>query len=192
LRARYPLLLVSTFQGVSGNVLNQVRKKELDAGFFIGKNPYQNVHTDWLDDFRFAVVAPVAWRTFLEGTDWRMLGRHPWVAASQFSMLSKLQAELWREHNIAPKKVFDIDQEQTMLACVEAGLGLCVLRQASAEAAAAAGRLWIWGDTGVTLPLTFIYPAERAEDALLGALRETLQMAWEAGSGGEHHEQKPV
>jgi DNA-binding transcriptional LysR family regulator len=45
MRARYPLIQVVTQQGVSGTVLNDVRKKELDAGFFIGRNPYQTVHT---------------------------------------------------------------------------------------------------------------------------------------------------
>lgn len=40
---RYPLLDVHTFHSISGVVLNDVRKKELDAGYFIGRNPYVNV-----------------------------------------------------------------------------------------------------------------------------------------------------
>jgi len=178
LYASYPLLFVSTLQGVSGEVLNAVRKKELDAGFFIGKNPYQTVFSRPLLNLEFVIVAPSAWAPMLQGCDWRELGRQPWVAASQFSSLSKLQAEIWREHNISPKKVLDIDQEQTMLVCVESGLGLCVLRRDVAEEAAARGRLWIWGETGVTLPLSFIYPAERAEDPLLSVMYATLQEVW--------------
>ncbi|QNM97286.1 LysR family transcriptional regulator [Chitinimonas koreensis] len=178
LRQRHPLLQISTLQGISGGVLNEVRKKELDAGFFIGRNPYQTVHMLTLADAPYVVAAPLAWRASLEGADWRVLGRQPWVGATQFSSMSKLHAEIWREHNIAPKKVYDIDQEQTMLVCVEAGLGLCILRREPAEAAAREGRLWIWGDAGGTLPLSFIYPAERADDPLVGLMRQALLEVW--------------
>jgi DNA-binding transcriptional LysR family regulator len=39
LHQQFPLLDVHTFHSISGSVLNDVRKKTLDAGFFIGKNP---------------------------------------------------------------------------------------------------------------------------------------------------------
>ncbi|GAB3242097.1 LysR family transcriptional regulator [Chitinimonas naiadis] len=178
MRQRYPLIQLSTFQGISGTILNEVRKKELDAGFFIGRNPYQTVHLLPLADLPYVVAAPLAWREELQGADWRTLGRQPWVGASQFSSLSKLHAESWREHNIAPKKVYDIDQEQSMLVCVEAGLGLCMLRKDAAEVAEREGRLWIWGDAGVSVPLSFIYPMERADDPFIGLLCEVLREVW--------------
>jgi len=178
MRERHPLVQISTYQGISGGVLNDVRKKELDAGFFIGRNPYQTVHTTTLAELQYVVTAPVAWRERLEGADWKTLGREPWVGTSQFSSMSKLHAEIWREHNIAPKKVCDIDQEQTMLACVAAGMGLCALRREPAEEAAAAGQLWIWGDAGATLPLSFIYPADMAEDPFVVQMRAVLGEVW--------------
>ncbi|WP_374347914.1 LysR family transcriptional regulator [Chitinimonas sp.] len=181
MHARHPLIQIGTLQGISGTVLNDVRKKELEAGFFIGRNPYQTVEAIHLTDLEYVVVAPIAWREQLAGADWRELGRMPWVGASQFSSMSKLHAEIWREHNIAPKKVYDIDQEQSMLVCVEAGLGLSILRREPAEAAASAGRLWIWGDTGARLALTFIYPAEMAEDPFVCRMREAIELVWPKG-----------
>ncbi|MFC4161179.1 LysR family transcriptional regulator [Chitinimonas lacunae] len=179
LKQRYPLLQISTFQGISGSVLNEVRKKELDCGFYIGRNPYQNVHGLLLAELPYVVAAPAAWRESLEGCDWRTLGRQPWVGVSQFSSLSKLHSEIWRERNIAPKKVLDIDQEQTMVACVEAGVGLCLVRRDAAEAAAAQGSLWIWGDAAIDVPLTFIYPGERSDDPLVLVMIETLEAVWQ-------------
>lgn len=178
LKQRYPLVQLSTLQGISGSILNEVRKKELDAGFFIGKNPYQTVHSLTLEELPYVVAAPAAWRETLQGCDWRTLGRQPWVGATQFSSLSKLHADIWREHNIAPKKVYDVDQEQAMLVCVKAGLGLCMLRRDVAEAAEQDGRLWIWGDAEVTVPLSFIYPAEMADDVLVRLLLEILRDVW--------------
>ncbi|WP_269532702.1 LysR family transcriptional regulator [Chitinimonas sp. BJYL2] len=183
MHSQYPLVQISTFQGISGTVLNEVRKKEYDAGFFIGRNPYQTVHSLKLVDLPYVVAAPPGWRDELAGSDWKALGKVPWVGATQFSSLSKIHAEIWREHNIAPRKVGDVDQEQSMQACVEAGLGLCMLRRDVAEAAEQAGRLWIWGDAGVMVPLSFIYPADMADDPLLGLFRETLRAIWpEAGT----------
>jgi DNA-binding transcriptional LysR family regulator len=180
MRERYPLVQIGTLQGISGTVLNDVRKKELDAGFFIGRNPYQTVHTVPLAPLAYAVVAPLAWRSQLEGEDWKTLGKMPWVGASQFSSMSKLHAEIWREHNIAPKKVYDIDQEQSMLVCVEAGLGLSILRREPSEAAAREGRLWIWGEVGATLDLSFIYPAEMVDDPFVVRMREAIRDVWPA------------
>lgn len=178
MKQRYPLLQISTFQGISIAVLNQVRKKELDCGFYIGRNPYENVHALLLRKLPYVVTAPAAWREALQGCDWRTLGRYPWVGVSQFSSLSKVHSEVWRERNIAPKRVLDIDQEQTMMACVEAGVGLCLVRRDAAEAAEALGKLWIWGDADIDVPLTFIYPGERRDDPLIGALKDALGTVW--------------
>ncbi|QDQ27381.1 LysR family transcriptional regulator [Chitinimonas arctica] len=182
LKQRHPLLRVSTVQGISGGVLNEVRKKELDAGFFIGRNPYQTVHAHALEELQFVVAAPADWRVALEGCDWRMLGRQPWVGGSQFSSLSKLHAEVWRENNIAPRKVYEIDQEQTMLSCVEAGLGLCILRREAARAAEREGRLWIWGEIGRTVTLSFIYPADMHGDPLIQPVLAALAEVWPIAS----------
>ncbi|MBV1775042.1 LysR family transcriptional regulator [Burkholderiaceae bacterium DAT-1] len=178
LKSDYPLLQIATSQGVSGAVLNAVRKHEVDAGFFIGRNPYQNVHTTPLSEERLIVVGPKEWAQRLDGCDWRELGRQPWVGASQFSMLSKVHAEIWREHNITPKKVFDIDQEQAMLACVEAGLGLCALREDLVRPSIEAGRTFAWGDSGASVWLSFIYQADSEGDLLVMALKRTLQRVW--------------
>jgi hypothetical protein len=129
------------------------------------------------------VVAPSAWRAELEGADWKKLGRMPWVGASQFSSMAKLHGEIWREHNITPKKVYDIDQEQSMLVCVEAGLGLSILRREPSEAAERDGRLWIWGPAGASLSLTFIYPAEMTDDPFTVRMREVVREVWPARTG---------
>ena len=56
----YPLLEVQLTHGVSVDVLNLVRKKELDAGFYLGKNPYMNVSTVPLRTLDFRVALPAA------------------------------------------------------------------------------------------------------------------------------------
>ena len=178
MRHAFPQIQLTTLQGISGAVLSEVRKKELHAGFFIGRNPYQTVHSLRLACLSYVVAVPAAWRMRLQDADWAALGREPWVGVSPFSSMGQLHNEVWRAHNIAPCKVAEVDQEQTMQACVEAELGVCILRREPAELAMKEDRLWIWGSAGVDLDLAFIYAAEMSSDPLIQAMLFSLDKIW--------------
>lgn len=180
---RYPLLDVHTFHSISGTVLNDVRKKELDAGYFIGRNPYINVHSLTLRELTFRVVAPKAWQERLEGATWKDVGKLPWVWINQFNSYHKISNELFREKNIAPQKVFELDQESTTLALVKAGVGMSLMREELALEAIAAGDVIEWGEVRKTTPLNFIYPAEREADPLIVALLEIMRGLWLPAAG---------
>ncbi len=175
----YPLLDVHAFHSISGTVLNDVRKKELDAGFFIGRNPYVNVHSLALRELTFRVVAPKAWEERLVGTGWKDVGKLPWVWINQFNSYHKLSNELFREKNIAPQKVFELDQESTTLALVKAGVGMSLMRDELAQEAIASGEVIEWGEVRKTTPLNFIYPAEREGDPLIVALLDIMRSLWQ-------------
>lgn len=176
---RFPLLDVHTFHSISGTVLNDVRKKELDAGFFIGRNPYVNVHSLTLRELTFRVVAPKAWEERLIGTSWKDVGKLPWVWINQFNSYHKISNELFREKNIAPQKVFELDQESTTLALVKAGVGMSLMRDELAQEAIASGEVIEWGEVRKTTPLNFIYPAEREGDPLIVALLDIMRGLWQ-------------
>ncbi|VEB43979.1 LysR substrate binding domain [Chromobacterium violaceum] len=67
------------------------------------------------------------------------LGKLPWVGISQFSSLSKITAELWREINISPKKVAESDHLAVILELVAAGVGAALVREEEALAWEAKG-----------------------------------------------------
>lgn len=180
----YPLLDVHTFHSISGTVLNDVRKKELDAGFFIGRNPYVNVNSVPLRELTFRVVAPRAWEERLAGTNWKDVGKLPWVWINQFNSYHKISNELFREKNIAPQKVFELDQESTTLALVKAGVGMSLMREELALEAIAAGEVIEWGEVRKTTPLNFIYPAEREGDPLIVALLQIMHRLWQPAAAG--------
>lgn len=178
LTERYPLLEVCLHQGVTGDVLNAVRKKELDGGFYLGKNPYVNVHTVLLDNMRLRVALPPGWLARVQPGNSRELGRLPWVGVSQFSSLSKIVSELWRELNISPKKVSESDYFLTSMELVKAGVGVALLREEDALAAAAAGELELWPDLVKTAELQFVFAADKATDPVLQALVGELGPVW--------------
>lgn len=178
LHQQFPLLDVHTFHSISGSVLNDVRKKTLDAGFFIGKNPYVNVHSLVLRELTFRVVAPSAWKERLQSANWKDVGKLPWVWINQFNSYNKLSSELFREKNISPQKVFELDQESTTLALVKAGVGMSLMRDELAQEAIKSGEVIEWGDVRKTTPLNFIYPAECRDDPMINAMLQVLHGMW--------------
>lgn len=179
LSERYPLLEVCLHQGVTGDVLNAVRKKELDGGFYLGKNPYVNVHTVLLDNMRLRIALPSGWLARVTEFTPRELGKLPWVGISQFSSLSKIVSELWRELNISPKKVSESDYFLTSMELVKAGVGLALLPETEALAAQAAGELDIWPELVKTAELQFVFAADKVSDPVLQALVGELAPVWD-------------
>ncbi|KJH68257.1 LysR family transcriptional regulator [Chromobacterium violaceum] len=175
----HPLLEVQLTHGVSVDVLNLVRKKELDAGFYLGKNPYMNVSTVPLQTLDFRVALPPAWAEQMASGKLKDLGKLPWVGISQFSSLSKITAELWREINISPKKVAESDHLAVILELVAAGVGAALVREEEALAWEAEGRVWLVPDLRKRAELQFVYPADRAGDPVLETLLRELLAVWE-------------
>ncbi len=176
---RYPLLEVCLHQGVTGDVLNAVRKKELDGGFYLGKNPYANVHTVLLDQLPLRIVAPPGWLSRINAANPKELGRLPWVGISQFSSLSKIVSELWRELNISPKKVSECDNLFTAIELVKAGVGLSLIREQDAQQAAAQGLLEVVPDIVKSAELQFVFSADKAADPVLSVLVGELSAVWQ-------------
>ncbi|TIC87288.1 LysR family transcriptional regulator [Crenobacter intestini] len=182
LTERYPLLDLRLHHGVTGDVLNLVRKKELDCGFYLGKNPYVNVATRVLGSVPFRVVMPNAWQDRVPQMNPKALGKLPWIGLSQFSSLSKISSELWRELNISPRKVTECDHLSAVEALVCAGIGLALIREDHALAAEAEGRLLVVPDIRKEADLLFVYPAEREGDLILEALLAELMPVWETAA----------
>jgi DNA-binding transcriptional LysR family regulator len=65
---------------------------------------------------------------------------------------------------------------------VKAGIGLGLMREDLARAAAQAGDVHIWeGATPVT-PLSFLYARGRDNDPVISALRDAVEQVWQRAS----------
>ncbi|MDN0074044.1 LysR family transcriptional regulator [Crenobacter sp. SG2303] len=178
LTAKHPLLALKLEYGVTGNVLNLVRKKELDVGFYLGKNPYANVNTVLLTQIDYRVVLPAAWAERVAKAGLRELGKLPWIGISQFSSLSKISSELWRELNISPRKITECDHLETVLELVAAGVGVALVREEDAQAHVAQGKVAIVPELVKPADLQLVYPADRVGDPILIALLTELAPVW--------------
>ncbi|MBM5573761.1 LysR family transcriptional regulator [Deefgea sp. CFH1-16] len=183
LRESYPLLTVQTTHGISVGILNEVRKKMLDAGFYLGRNPYQNVNTVPLSEIGFCVALPPT-MAYLQDADWKTLGSALWLGLSQFTSLADISQELWRSQNIAPKLVGEFDEEATLLELIKSGVGIAILAERTAHRYAADGSIVLWrnGEVATRALLQFIYSSDREKDPMIDMLIKALRTTWQEES----------
>lgn len=178
LTRKYPLLELKLRKAATGDVLNMVRKKEMDAGFYLGKNPYSNVNSLRLTDFNYRLMCPAAWADELREASGKELGKRPWIGLSQFSSLNKITAEVWRDLNISPKKVTECDHSSAVIELVAHGIGLGLVREADARIAVEGGSVVWLPQVCKSVDLSFVYPADCEDDPILMALLEELKPLW--------------
>lgn len=174
----FPLLTLDFRQSLTGHVLNQVRKKEIDAGFFLGANPYSNVEVLPLATVSFSVIAPQAWQEKLGGKSWKDAGKLPWIGCSQFSAYHKLTQDCFRAHNINPRRTLEVDIENSVVEMVSHGVGLALLREPLAQQAEAQGQVFRWQVDCSEALLSFIYAAEQRDSLVLARVRREVEAIW--------------
>lgn len=177
LRQRLPLVDIECRQGLAGDILNRVRKRELDAGFFFGENPYSTVCALPLQTLSFSVIAPARWHDQLAAGDWGRAGELPWLLPVSLSGYHPLTLRCWQLHNISPSKALEVDGESQLLELVAHDLGLALIREPlSAELPAGVMR---WAPDCVQAPLSFIYAREDASSPLLNEVQAVMGEVWQ-------------
>ncbi|WP_322043624.1 LysR family transcriptional regulator [Paraburkholderia sp. J67] len=177
----WPLIETALRHGMSGWVLDQVRARELDVGYYIGQpspDP-EAFHTLTLTHFQYRVLAPAGWKDRVKGArDWRALAALPWIWTPPASAHNRLLSGLFEAAQAKPNKVAEVDQEPSMLDLVKSGVGLTLARDATAIAEAHAHALTIV--EGVTVPteLTFITLASRREEPAIAAALKAIETQW--------------
>lgn len=177
----WPQIETALRHGMSGWVLDQVRARELDVGYYIGQpGPDPDIfHTITLTRFQYRVLAPAGWKDRVKGVrDWRALAALPWIWTPPASAHNRLLSGLFEAAHAKPVKVAEVDQEPSMLDLVKSGVGLSLARDATAIAEAHAHALTIV--EGVTVPteLTFITLAARRDEPTIAAALKAIETQW--------------
>ncbi|WP_321960120.1 LysR family transcriptional regulator [Paraburkholderia sp. J7] len=177
----WPQIETALRHGMSGWVLDQVRSRELDVGYYIGQpapDP-DTFHVITLTRFQYRVLAPAGWKDRVkDARDWRALAALPWIWTPPASAHNRLLTTLFEAANAKPVKVAEVDQEPSMLDLVKSGVGLTLARDSTALAEAHAHGLTIV--EGVTVPteLTFITLAARRDEPTIAAALKSIETQW--------------
>lgn len=181
----YPQIETALRHGMSGWVLEQIRARELDVGYYIGR-PHSDgtkdgtaFHVLTLMPFQYRVLGPAGWKERLARRSWRELAALPWIWTPPASAHNRLLSGIFAELHVKPVTVAEVDQEPSMLDLVKSGVGLTLVRDATALAEAHAHGLTIAPGITVATELSFVTLAERREEPAIAAALRLLAQQWQ-------------
>jgi DNA-binding transcriptional LysR family regulator len=182
----HPRIETSLRHGMSGWVLERVRARDLDVGYYIGEPATDGTrdgdrfHAVRLTPFAYRVLAPAGWHSRVNKgkRGWAALAKLPWIWTPAESAHNRLLSRLFREAGAVPTVVAEVDQEPSMLDLVKSGIGLSLVRDSIAIGEAHAHALTIV--EGVTVPtqLSFVTLAERREEPAIAAALRLIDAQW--------------
>ena len=176
---RYPRIEIQLHHEVTGAAFEKVRERDLDGSFYYGKLSHPGVAAVALRDLTYRIAAPAAWKERLEHATWKDVATEPWIMTPPISTHNELANALFRQHDIAPTKVLEADDERVVCSLVVSGLGMALMREDLALDKARAGEVCLWNEVRLTTALKFVYLREREEDPVIRALVDLLKDVWE-------------
>ena len=171
-------------QGMSGEVLAQIGRGELDVGFYLGL-PGEAVTESGgpfearvLSHFSYRVLAPAGWGEQVLGRDWKALAALPWIATPPASAHHRLLAGVFGPLGVSPRQVALVDQEASMLDLVRSGIGLSLVRDSIAIRETQARGLVIADRVSLDCQLCFVSLAARRGEPVLTSAWTALGQVW--------------
>ena len=170
--------------GMSGSMLAQVLRGDLDVGFHLDPGedasaataPALSVRT--LTRFTYRVVAPAGWGPQVQGRDWKALAALPWLATPAESAHHRLLERVFGPLGLSPRRVALVDQEASMLDLLKSGIGLSLVRDSIAIRECQAHGLAMADRVQLDCALRFVSLASRRDEPVIASAWEALGKAW--------------
>lgn len=181
-----PQIGTELHQGMSGTVLAQIARGELDAGFYLGdpnataaagrEPPFD---AGLLTHFTYRVIAPVGWGPQVLGCDWAALAALPWIRTPPDSVHNRLLSSVFDALGAQPRGVALVDQEASMLDLVRSGVGLSLARDAIAIRESQARGLVIADRVALACSLRFISLRSERANPVVRSAWAALDRVWD-------------
>jgi DNA-binding transcriptional LysR family regulator len=184
-------------QGMSGDVLAQIMRGDLEVGFYLGwpdKNEENRVfykdgraqaamdfEVRELTRFTYLVIAPAGWGPQVQGRDWKALAALPWLATPPASAHHRLLAQVFGQGSLTglePRRVALVDHEASMLDLVKSGVGLSLARDSIAIRESQAHGLVVADRVSLECVLSFICLKSRVTEPVVASAWGALAQAW--------------
>ena len=156
-RERHPLLEIELHHEVSGAAFAKVRNGELDASYYYGPLAHAEIASVPLTTLVYRVAAPAAWRDRVENADDAAIAALPWIMTPPISTHHALATHFFAARGLAPATVLEADNELVIRSLVVSGVGVALIREDLALAAAAADEVVLWEPAHIETALQFIW-----------------------------------
>ena len=187
----YPDLSTELSHGMSGEVITRLLRGQIDVGYFLGDlGSYRDATGDGqvvnedqftrqtLTRITYRVIAPAGWEDRVVGRDWAALAELPWIGTPQDSVHSRLLSGVFEGAGRAQRKVALVDQENSMLAMVQSGVGLSLCHESIALEQRQSRGLVVSDQVRIETPLSFVTLRSRQSDPAVSAAFETVRDIW--------------
>ena len=170
--------------GMSGTVLAQVLRGELDVGFHLDTDDDGEAAAPaplaarTLTRFTYRVVAPAGWGPQVLGRDWKALAALPWLATPPESAHHRLLEKVFGPLGLSPRRVALVDQEASMLDLLKSGVGLSLLRDSIAIRESQSHGLVMADRVQLDCALRFVSLAARRNEPVIASAWNALARAW--------------
>lgn len=180
LMSRHPQVRTVLSHGTSGDVLDGLRARMLDVGFYIGMPALDLFHAITLTRFDYRVVAPRGWEPRVAGRGWGEIAELPWIWTPPDSAHQRLLSAVFAQAGAAPNKVAEADLEPSMLDLVKSGIGLALVRDSVALREVPLHGLVMVAGLAIPTELTFVTLKERAQEPVVAAAFHAARAVFEA------------
>ncbi|WP_431125681.1 LysR family transcriptional regulator [Variovorax paradoxus] len=169
--------------GMSGTVLAQVLRGELDVGFHLDTDEGDAaapapLAARTLTRFTYRVVAPAGWGPQVLGRDWKALAALPWLATPPESAHHRLLDKVFGPLGLSPRRAALVDQEASMLDLLKSGVGLSLLRDSIAIRESQSHGLVMADRVQLDCALRFVSLAARRNEPVIASAWNALARAW--------------
>lgn len=187
----YPEVQTSLTHGISGEVLTGLRRGKVDVGFFLGAiEDYAQTHvnhpneslddfyTRKLTEFNYRVIGPAGWEYQIKHAQWDELAAMPWIGTPENSVHSRLLDTIFHERGCTQNVVARVDQESSMMAMVQSGIGLSLCRESIALHEQQSGAISIANSVSIPTALCAVTLKAHQKDPVVDAFFNVLEMVW--------------
>ncbi len=174
LTAKSPQLKIQLAEGISIELLHEIRRGSLDGSFYFGDNPLKELENIHLMDATIVVAGANKWAEQLKDATVVELVKLPWIYPIPSCPYRKFVNSLFNNFSEKPKWTADAASESSMNALLRSGVGVSLIRQDEAQPWVDEGLITIWQGESFTLPLNFAYLKNRKHDPLVLALLECI------------------
>lgn len=178
LQASHPQVRLHFEQSMTADILADIRRGRLDAGFFFGPCRDTGLAVLRLAGIAMRVIAPAAWADRVRDATPAQLADLPWVYTSRNCPFFALTEALLGPTGEVPERIAFADSEDAVRELVGAGAGLSIVRADDASRLAATGSIAVWNGTVPPIELGLAVKRQQTGQPLIDALRRAVATMW--------------
>lgn len=171
LKVNHPKLEILLEQGVSEQILDDIRSGTLDGGYILGQNLFPDELASFaVELYKLLVVGPRQWQDEIYTAGWAEIAALPWVWSSYDCPWRNLVEKAFAARELSTTAAAYVKGDDAMKSHVMAGAGMGLMPEKVALMAAEAGDICIWDKESFSVELSFAYLRGREVDSLFAAV----------------------